>query len=247
METNVMKAGTPMMLPVLLLIGCRADVTPPPGGSKAPPPAHPAMKEAATGQPAAPPAGHGAEGLPAGHPPIPGGGPTSAPPGAGAAAPAPPAGEGADLAAKLKLLGLSLKVPEGWVEDPVQRPMRLATIRLPRKAADAEDGELSVSQARGGLEANVERWRGQFQERPEPVLAKRENAGVEVTTVEMEGTFADSMRGGGPKPGTKLLGAIVRTPGADTLVFFKAWGPRATMEAWKPSFEEFVASIQPAR
>jgi hypothetical protein len=125
--------------------------------------------------------------------------------------------------------------------------MRLATIRLPRTAGDPEDGEMSVSEARGGLEANVERWRGQFQERPEPVLAKKETAGLEVVTVEMEGTFVDTMRGGGPKPGTKLLGAIVKAPGAGSLVFFKAWGPRATMESWKPSFEEFVASIQPAR
>jgi hypothetical protein len=106
---------------------------------------------------------------------------------------------------------------------------------------------MSVSQAFGGLEANVERWRGQFQERPEPVLAKRQAPGLEITTVEMDGTFVDSMRGGGPKPGTKLLGAVVKAVGGDSLIFFKAWGPRGTMESWKPSFEEFVASLQPAK
>jgi hypothetical protein len=205
------------------------------------------MKEAPTGKAAGPAHDHG--GLPHDHPPIggesrPAAGATAPASGRGAPASAPASG---DLAARLKAIGLAAKVPAGWVEEPGQRPMRLATVRIPRQGGDTEDGEMSVSEVGGSLEANVERWRGQFQEKPEPVLLKKEAAGLEVTTVEMGGTFADSMRGGPAKPGTKLLGAIVKVPGADSLVFFKAWGPQRTMEEWKPSFEEFVASLAPAR
>jgi hypothetical protein len=105
---------------------------------------------------------------------------------------------------------------------------------------------MSISSVGGSLEANIERWRGQFQEKPEPTVQKRTVSGLEVTTVEMEGTFSAGMGGGGtPKPGTLLLGAIVRVPGAQNLIFFKAWGPKATMEKARGDFEAFVSSFRP--
>jgi hypothetical protein len=197
---------------------------------------------------------HGADegGLPAGHPPVE---PKAAAPAPAASSPsagaAPAAGGAAGLPAKLAGLGLTARVPEGWVEDPAPRQFRIATVRFPRAGGDAEDGEMSISAAGGGLEQNIERWRGQFQERPDPGAAKKTINGLEVTQVEMEGSYSGMgpMAGGGgaPKPGTKLLGAIVKAPGGDQLVFFKAWGPKATMERWKPSFQEFVASLAPGR
>jgi len=228
--------------------GCETQA-PSPSSPSAPPPAHPAVKEpsveGSSSKSAMPTDPHG-------HPPVAAPGAGSPAPGAGASTPAPaappsPARPGA-LAEKLAGHGLSVQVPAGWVEESGSRPMRIATLKLPRVEGDPEDGELSVSAVGGGLEQNVERWRGQFQEKPQPVLEKKDVNGFTVTRVEMDGTFSAGMMAqpAPPKPGTKLIGIIVEVPGSQELIFFKAWGPKATMERWKPAFQELAASFRKA-
>jgi hypothetical protein len=127
--------------------------------------------------------------------------------------------------------------------------MRLATFRLAKAEGDREDAEVSVIPARGSETANVERWQGQFKEKPEAKTSTRDISGVRVTVAELEGTF---LSGGGPamggsgavKPGTRLWAAILRIPGVSELIFVKAWGPKATMEKWRPSFDELLDSIR---
>ena len=66
-----------------------------------------------------------------------------------------------------------------------------------------------------------------------------------VTVVEADGTFVGGMGGGaaGPeRPDSMLLGAIA--PGADANWFFRAVGPRATLERQRASFERMVRSIK---
>lgn len=177
--------------------------------------------------------------LPPGHPPV---------PAKSADASGKPAGQdgasGGDLKSKLARFGLDVTVPRGWQEEASSASMRMGTFRLQRAEGDPEDAEVSVIPAMGSEEANIDRWRRQqFKENPEPVTATREVPGMKLTTTEMEGTF---LTAGGPKPGTRLWGAIVRLSGADNLIFFKAWGPKATMEKWKSSFEELAASLKPA-
>ena len=219
----------------------------PPGASSAsysaPRPDHPAMTDPAVTRRAgeAPDAHAGLQEpeLPPGHPPIPArsadasgtpAGPEGAPPG--------------NLKSALARFGLDVTVPRGWQEEVSSSSMRLGTFRLQRADGDPEDAEVSVSAAMGSEEANIDRWRRQqFKENPEPVTARREVPGMKLTVTEMEGTFLAS---GGAKPGTRLWGAIVRLSGADNLIFFKAWGPKATMEKWKSSFEDLAASLKPA-
>jgi len=223
--------------------GCETQESSPTTSPTAPPPAHPAVKDPSVpgaSTPSMP------SDLPHGHPPIAAPKDGAPSPGSGATAPAsaPAAGAGA-LAQKLAAHGLALQVPAGWVEEGGSRPMRIGTIKLPRVEGDPEDGELSVSAVGGGLEQNIERWRGQFQEKPQPVLEKKDVNGLAVTRVEMDGTFSAGMMAQPvpPKPGTKLIGLIVEMPGSQELIFFKAWGPKATMERWKPSFEELARSF----
>ncbi len=178
-------------------------------------------------------------------------GPTPA--GASTAGPAPggPVGVppgGAGVEERLASTGLICKLPAGWVEEAPSSNMRLGQARLPRAEGDAEDGEVSISIAAGSVDANVNRWSGQFVEKPAPVVSEKKIGDVQVTLAEMDGTFSSGgpmmKAAGGPKPGTKLIGAIVSIPGSQQLIFFKAWGPRATMERWKPSFDELVSSFR---
>lgn len=211
-------------------------------GAQGLPPGHPPLPSGMTGGSAAE-GSAGTPALPAGHPPLPSGmtgGAGDASPSAGTAGAAPSA---ADVAARLERFGVKLEVPEGWEQVASRSSMRLATFRLPRAEGDAADGEVSVIPALGSVEANIQRWSGQFQEKPAPETSTREVGGIQVTVTEMEGTFVGA---GGAQPDTRLEAAILRVPGVDQLLFIKAWGPTRTMEKWKPSFGALIDSVERA-
>jgi hypothetical protein len=59
--------------------------------------------------------------------------------------------------------GISVKVPDGWTKQKPTSKLRKYQFSLPKVDGDKEDGDLAVFQAIGGsVEANVERWKGQF-------------------------------------------------------------------------------------
>jgi hypothetical protein len=122
--------------------------------------------------------------------------------------------------------------------------MRLATFVLPKAEGDRADAEMSVIPAMGSEEANIERWRGQFQERPEARVSTETVSGIQVTVAEMEGTFTGA---GKAEPETRLWAAMARVPGVEQLIFFKAWGSRATLEKWKGSLADLVKSLRPTK
>ncbi len=133
--------------------------------------------------------------------------------------------------------------PSSWQSMPNPNPMRKATYKVPRAPGDTEDAELTVSAAAGGVEANVKRWAGQFGDAT-PKTEKKKVNGLDVTVVEIKGTFA----GGGmmgapsaPKEKQMLLGALVDA--GDRQHFFKMTGPEKTVSAARPDFEKLVASL----
>lgn len=143
---------------------------------------------------------------------------------------------------------LGWDAPAAWQKAENPSAMRKATYKIPKAQGDAEDAEMSVSMAGGSVDANVQRWAGQFQAKPEAVKkTPRTVNGLSVTVVEIQGTFAGSgMPGaapGDPKASWALLGAIVETsPGMAW--FFKMTGPDKTVSAAKADFEKMVDSIR---
>ena len=151
-------------------------------------------------------------------------------------APSAPAGSGAKE--------VVWTAPASWSQLPNASAMRKATLKIPRAAGDADDGELSVIAASGGVDANVQRWAGQFGG-AKPTSESRTPNGLKVTVVSMKGTFSGGMPGmgaGGPKENYMLLGAIVDL--GEEQWFFKATGPEKTMTAAKKDFDAFVASLR---
>lgn len=209
-------------------------------------PAHPAMT--ASVAPSQGASGHVHTDPHAGVPGAPPIGATSGGGGATGATGATRSAGAGNLSQTLAQFGLDIKVPEDWVEEPGSG-IRLATIRLPRVEDDNADGEMSITALGGSLEANVQRWSGQFSERPEPVRKEwKTPGGVDVTTVFLQGTFSAGMgprasSGAAAVPDTILLGAIAPIPGRDQSLFFKCWGPSKTMGHWREAFDSFVDSL----
>ncbi len=138
--------------------------------------------------------------------------------------------------------GLVAEVPSGWKESASRSPMRLATFILERAEGDPADAELSVVAALGTEEANIERWRSQFEGSPEAVVASRESGPLRISVAELAGTYIADRD---PQPRSRLWGAIVRIEGRRELLFFKCWGPARTVEKWKSSLERLLASLSP--
>jgi hypothetical protein len=150
--------------------------------------------------------------------------------------------------------GVQWTTPEGWTVEP-KRPMRVATYKVPPSKGDAEGGELGVfhfGQGQGGdVDANVSRWVSQF-EQPDGSpssqrvkTTKKTVAGFQVTTVDLSGTYTASMGPMAPKtpkPGYRLLGAIVEGP--QGAVFFKLTAPAKTAASSQAAFDALIASLQ---
>lgn len=150
--------------------------------------------------------------------------------------------------------GLSWTAPAEW-KPQGERPMRVVTYSIPAAKGDSEGAELGVfyfgQGGGGGVDANVKRWVNQFQKADgssaeKDAKTKQEKiAGFPVTTVDIKGSFT----GGGPmmgpstpKPGYRLIGAIVTGPEGD--VFFKLTGPEKTVGAAEKQFHKMLEGMK---
>jgi hypothetical protein len=150
--------------------------------------------------------------------------------------------------------GVRWTAPASWKAEAA-RPMRAATYSIAPVAGDQGIAECVVNYfgpgQGGGVEANIERWRGQVLGTDgKPAAAKidkRTVRGVPITVVDASGTYTGMggpmMAGSKPAPGYRLIGAIVEGQGGN--VFFKLTGPAKTIAAQQKNFEQLLASIQP--
>lgn len=177
--------------------------------------------------------------LPPGHPPVGKGEPAPPIPG-----PSPGSGSGSQ--------GLTWTLPSDWSKERPSSPIRRAQYRIPGPGGPAECVVFYFGPGQGGdAKANVARWAGQFR-RPDgsPVgdgYTTRETkvGDLAVVLVEITGTYVGGMGGGpvGPeRPDYMLLGAIADGP--DAKWFFRATGPRATLEAQRPAFDRMIRSLK---
>lgn len=140
---------------------------------------------------------------------------------------------------------VAYEAPPAWTKVESPSRMRKATYRVPRAPGDSDDGELSVTQAGGSIDQNLQRWAGQFGHTLEDVKRDHRTAsGLPVTVVQIVGPYTGMAMPGASAPGTKpgyaLLGAIVETAPP---TFFKLTGPEKTVMAAQPDFEKLVASF----
>jgi hypothetical protein len=130
--------------------------------------------------------------------------------------------------------------------------MRVAEYVVPRAAGDASDAECTVitfgpSQG-GSVSDNADRWVRQFNPLSgAPTKATRRVGGMNVTTVEVAGSYHPmAMPGAPPAPstlqGARLVGAIVEAPSG--FWFFKLTGSDATVRSATPEFDALIDSLR---
>lgn len=132
--------------------------------------------------------------------------------------------------------------------------MRLAEFVVPRVQGDSEDGELIVyffGGSGGSVDANIERWIGQFQPAAGKAPAKPARVvtsvgPLKVTSVDVSGTYIAEMRPGAPerfnKPNFRMRAAVVETPKGP--YFVKFTGPARTVAQASAAFDQFIKSLR---
>jgi hypothetical protein len=149
---------------------------------------------------------------------------------------------------------LQFTAPPAWKSRPAASSMRVAELIVPRVPGDAEDGEVIVyffGGSGGTVDANVERWIGQFRSASgEPLkTAARTTSTIgklKVTQVDVSGTYIAEVRPGSAerfnKPNFRMRAAVVETPKGP--YFIKFTGPAPTVAQASGDFDRFLKSVR---
>jgi hypothetical protein len=140
----------------------------------------------------------------------------------------------------------SFSKPEKWTWVDIQPGMRAAQLEI--KGEDGKTGEVvffNFPGGGGGVQANIDRWLGMFQEGKDKINARTEKVTKEkgtITYVQAEGTYLSGMPGGPktPQPGYMLQGAIIESPAAN--VFIRLTGPIALVKSSQAEFRKMAES-----
>jgi gluconolactonase len=134
---------------------------------------------------------------------------------------------------------LHLVVPEKWKQKTDIRDPRVAEFQIPAAGDDKSDAEFVVfyfgRQGAGGLDANISRWVGQFEEAGRNVrIVSGEGSQGKYTLVDLSGTYRKPvgppvLRKSTPKAGWRVLNVFVETKSGP--YFLKIDGPQKTIAA----------------
>ncbi|MGE0708578.1 MAG: hypothetical protein AB7N76_22875 [Planctomycetota bacterium] len=154
----------------------------------------------------------------------------------GPVGPAPPAADG----------GLRWTKPAGWEDEQQPRAMRVVTFRVPVEGSpQAECYVSALAGPAGGVEANLQRWRGQLGLEPLDAaglaaLPRVEVLGQRVAVLEAVGAYTGM--NGPAQGGTYLIGAVV--PSAEQTYFVKLIAPGAGKPVQRDAFLAFLQSLR---
>jgi len=175
-----------------------------------------------------------------------------------AAAPVQAWQDGADaLAYTIAEEGFSLAAPEGWKRVQPKSSIVETEFSIPSEGEGLQPGRMTVMGAGGSVQANVDRWYGQFAQpdgsdtKSKATSKKLKLAGCDVTIVDITGTYKDAPAGpfaGGKavdRPDYRMLAAIVETPDRGNY-FLKFYGPGKTVAKHADGFRAMVEGLVPA-
>jgi len=135
--------------------------------------------------------------------------------------------------------GLAFFIPEGWKETPLSDAQKgFVTAKFTMPDAGPAVG-LTLSRSGGGVEANLDRWRGQVSATAPEVVETISVAGVDSTLIDLTGGLSGGF-GKDPIPDGRMLGIIVPLP--DQGYFLKLTGPADEVAKVADDFRAFAKS-----
>jgi hypothetical protein len=164
----------------------------------------------------------------------------------------------AQEATKVELAGgkLVLQAPADWKKIQPKSTILQYEFTAPADAKpDEPSARITISQAGGSIDANIERWYGQFEQpdgkstKDKSKTEKFDAAGQTVHWVDIPGTFKETM--GGPFAGGKtvlredyrMLGAIIVTKDQQQ-IFIKLTGPKDLLEKLSSDFKKSLQALE---
>ena len=153
--------------------------------------------------------------------------------------------------------GFSLAAPEGWKRVQPKSSIVETEFSIPSEGEGLQPGRMTVMGAGGSVQANVDRWYGQFAQpdgsdtKSKATTKKVKLAGCDVTIVDITGTYKDAPAGpfaGGKavdRPDYRMLAAIVETPDRGNYLL-KFYGPGKTVAKYADGFRAMVEGLVPA-
>jgi hypothetical protein len=161
----------------------------------------------------------------------------------------------AEEGAKLELAGgkLEMTAPAQWVRKRPANMIIEYEFAIPAAKGDPADGRLTVMSAGGGVEANLERWYGQFTQpeggntRERAKVRQVKIDGEEVHLVDIAGTYKDQPPGrpgaAVERPKYRMLGAAIATKSLGT-VYVKFYGPEHTVGEQEKAFLAMIEGLK---
>ena len=147
---------------------------------------------------------------------------------------------------------LLLKAPGTWVRKAPQSTIIEHEFAIPPAKGDAAEGRMTVMAAGGGIDANIDRWYGQFTQpdgastRERAKVKKIQAAGEDVHLVDISGTFKDQRGPVAPaveRPKYRMLAAIIATKTMGNY-FIKFYGPERTIAENEKAFVSMIEGLE---
>jgi hypothetical protein len=150
---------------------------------------------------------------------------------------------------------LKLTAPETWQRKKPSSRVIDYEFAIPPVGDDENPGRATISGAGGSIDANIERWIGQFIQpdgsdtKKVAKIEEKKIAGQEVHLVDLSGTYKDQPDGpfaGGPiieRKGYRMFAAIIVTKDLGNY-YLKFYGPERTVAENRVAFDKMVESLE---
>jgi hypothetical protein len=136
---------------------------------------------------------------------------------------------------------VSWVTPLGWQEQPRTETRQGSFKAIGPDGTSADVAVASFPGAAGGVEANLNRWRGQVH-LPPLASGELESITQPLDVDDRPGLLVDVQTPGGAEKPSRILGAVFQTP--ERSWFVKMTGDPAFLETQKARFLEFVQSFR---
>jgi hypothetical protein len=150
-----------------------------------------------------------------------------------------------------------LTAPASWVRKTPKVRFIDHEFAVPAEKGDSDDGRVTVMGAGGSIEANIDRWIGQFSQpdgsemknQTREAERKKTISGLEVHFVDLAGTYKDMPRPFDPnspavdRKDYRMLAAIVASPTLGNY-FIKFYGPKQTVTAHAGQFGKMIDGMK---